>query len=903
MTGAGLGRVWSHCCEFDELVAPYTVASGEILDPCADWAGRWTATWQVDGSDVVSPVRGLTAFPWNRARPVRSFSWRPGQRHRPGLAFMGATGRGHGFESLAERRALTVLDFCGQVQDVLSQPFRLRFFDDGVRREHIPDFLVATAGSTLLIDVRPAHLVKESDVAVFAATGRVAASAGWRYLVVTGWRNNVADTLEVLARGRRRHTDPLGLEEELLAAAVGPRRFGELVAATAWPVLAREVETGFRSGSRHWARPGEPRLAFDPATTTIGERRRAKVAELGRLSEAEAARLGLDSVSERTLQRMAARYRESGLVGLADGRWTRQAGGHPSVSIEVEEAIRAVHEQCLRRSRISMASRERLIHQYVREVFPDRDVQVPHRTTLARVWREWFGPGGSRQRYVRSAAAVPASAGAPVIASRPGQVVVLDSTPLPVKVLDDVFGTPITVHLTIALDAYTHSIVAFRLTPVAESSIEVAMLLRDVLSPLPMRLGWGETMAWPYPGVPAALVADLAGGPVAGLPFFTPEAITVDHGSAFKNHHLVQVARTLGVDVLPARAMRPTDKVACERAFAAIQSLLLELVPGWRGIDVADRGADPESDASWTVAAMEHLLASWIVAVWQNRRLDQHAPAWDPSGRHSPNTLFAAAAARDGISLQIPPPQLYYELLPVHFVKVDARRGVKVGGLWYGAHTPALDPCRGVPAPRGGRHAGKWAVRRDPRDCRQVFIELEGTWHALPWNGLPPEGTVPAFGDARVGRSSRRQPGTGSSPARTPSCCPCCWTCWPRSPRSRAGPGVPRPARRPPPGPASSPEPGRRPQTVPKPSPRSPHQRNPSRDVKSPRQSPRIAGDGVLPRPPVPGPSPRHRSATPWPPARSTRPRGPRPTRKTDTKLSNQPPGRARRPKGVRSER
>ncbi|MFF7705315.1 hypothetical protein [Streptomyces lydicus] len=145
---------------------------------------------------------------------------------------------------------------------------------------------------------------------------------------------------------------------------------------------------------------------------------------------------------------MAARYRECGLVGLADGRWTRQAGGHPSVTAEVEEAIRAVHEQCLRRSRISMASRERLIHQYVREVFPD-------------------------------------------------------STPLPVKVLDDVFGTPITVHLTIALDAYTHSIVAFRLTPIAESAVEVAMLLRDVLSPLPMRPGWGESMEWPYPGVPA----------------------------------------------------------------------------------------------------------------------------------------------------------------------------------------------------------------------------------------------------------------------------------------------------------------------------------------------------------------------------------------------------------------
>lgn len=171
------------------------------------------------------------------------------------------------------------------------------------------------------------------------------------------------------------------------------------------------VESGFRSGSRCWARPGGPRPAFGPVTTGVGERRRSKVGGAGGLSEIEAARLGLESLSERTLKRMAARHRDYGLVGLADGRWAGRAGGAPSVTAEVEEAIRALHEQCLRRSRISMASRERLVHQYVREVFPGRVVRVPHRTKLARVWRQWFGPGEARQRYVRSAAAVPAPAG------------------------------------------------------------------------------------------------------------------------------------------------------------------------------------------------------------------------------------------------------------------------------------------------------------------------------------------------------------------------------------------------------------------------------------------------------------------------------------------------------------
>ncbi|MFJ3138514.1 transposase [Streptomyces sp. NPDC086843] len=512
-----------------------------------------------------------------------------------------------------------------------------------------------------------------------------------------------------------------------------------------------EVQTGYRSGSRYWAQPGEPRPEYDPEQTTLTERRRAKVAELKGLDRREAKQLGLEWISERTLERMAAQYAECGLMGLADGRWAPPLRGRRTVTEELAEAIRAVHAECLHRSKVSMKTKERLIHQFVREKFGPQ-VRVPHYTTLRKVWLEWFGAEGGRQRYVRSAAAVETGK-AKIVVTRPGQVVALDTTPLPVKVLDDVFGTPITVHLTLALDVYSHSLVAFRLTPVSEASVEVAMLLRDVMLPLPMRPDWGEEVEWPYPGVPAALVAQFAGHQVAGLPFFAPETVTSDHGSVYKNHHIVAVARRLGIDLLPARAMRPTDKAACERAFAGIQSLLLEMLLGYRGVDVADRGADPEGDAVWSLSQMEHLLATWIVSVWQNRRLDQYAPAWDPGGRHSPNTLFAAAAARDGISLEIPEPESYFELLPTHYVKIDRRRGVKIGGLWYGGTDPVLDPYRGQRSGRSGQHAGKWAMGRDPRDCRQVFFENPGQpghWHALDWNGLPPGDDVPAFGDARV---------------------------------------------------------------------------------------------------------------------------------------------------------
>src|SRR5260370_7376233 len=107
-------------------------------------------------------------------------------------------------------------------------------------------------------------------------------------------------------------------------------------------------------------------------------------------------------------------------------------------------------------------------------------------------------------------------------------------------------------------------------------------------------------------------------------------------------------------------------KAAWERAFGALRSVLFEHLPGYTGIDVAGRGADPEAGAVLTLAQMEHLVAEWIISVWQNRALGEHAPAWGPGGEHSPDTLFAAPMNQGGFALQIPPPQLYYNPLPLH---------------------------------------------------------------------------------------------------------------------------------------------------------------------------------------------------------------------------------------------
>ncbi|MGW7251629.1 hypothetical protein [Streptomyces decoyicus] len=131
----------------------------------------------------------------------------------------------------------------------------------------------------------------------------------------------------------------------------------------------------------------------------------------------------------------------------------------------------------------------------------------------------------------------------------------LDSTPMPVKLRETVFGDAVTATLTLALDLYTHGLPAFRLTLQSDTSVDIAMLLRDVMLPLPMREGWGEDMEWPYAGVPADVIAEFTGHRVAALPFFAPETVTTDHGGPYKNHDLVEAEREIGCRILPARAL------------------------------------------------------------------------------------------------------------------------------------------------------------------------------------------------------------------------------------------------------------------------------------------------------------------------------------------------------------
>lgn len=139
-----------------------------------------------------------------------------------------------------------------------------------------------------------------------------------------------------------------------------------------------EVATGFPGGDPLRPGPDEPKPCYDPAETTLTQRRWAKVEELASLDKDQARLLGLERVSYRTLIRWEARRRRYGAIGCADDRWLRPILGYLTINEQVREAIYAVHSECLHRSRISIAH--------------TRTVNPPVRSRAVRTRRNWRHP-------------------------------------------------------------------------------------------------------------------------------------------------------------------------------------------------------------------------------------------------------------------------------------------------------------------------------------------------------------------------------------------------------------------------------------------------------------------------------------------------------------------------------
>jgi transposase InsO family protein len=204
----------------------------------------------------------------------------------------------------------------------------------------------------------------------------------------------------------------------------------------------------------------------------------------------------------------------------------------------------------------------------------------------------------------RSIAARPQGVYGRLRPARPGEFLLLDTTPLDVFAME-----PVTLRceLTIAMDLYSRCITGLRLSPVSTKSVDAALVLFEALRPGSRQHTSGGLL--PYAGLPDLVVA---GDGTAGLAGVAAETVVVDHGKIYLSDHLLSVCQRLGISVQPARPLTPTDKAAVERFFRTLSEGLLAALPGYKGADVYSRGADPEGCAYFFTNELEQVVREWI---------------------------------------------------------------------------------------------------------------------------------------------------------------------------------------------------------------------------------------------------------------------------------------------------
>lgn len=486
--------------------------------------------------------------------------------------------------------------------------------------------------------------------------------------------------------------------------------------AREWERHIVEVETGLPPNPL----PGAtPRAGFDPASTTIAERDRAKAAELG--------------VSLRTIKTRRARYTQQGLWGLVDQRGVRLSAATGRADARLVAAIREVVDA---ETDASTGPRSRLIRRVVKAVeatYGPGVVPLPGKTTFYKVidavatGRHTFGSAVTR----RQTANRPQGMFTPTHAARPGAQVQIDSTPIDVLVLLD-NGVPVRADLTIAVDVATRTICAAVLRPVGTKAVDAALLLARMLVPEPMRPGWSTALRMSASRLPHARLLDIDARMelAAARPVIVPDTIVIDGGKVFVSDTFTRACARLGVSIQRARPRTPTDKAIVEATFSSINTLFCQHVAAYTGSNTTLRGLDVTG--AWTLPELQDLLDEWLLAGWQPRPHDGLRDPLLPRRALSPNEMYAALVAAAGYLPLTLSGEDYLELLPVQWRQINVY-GIRIGYRTYDC--AELGPWRlqhsGVTARRG-----LWEVHYDPYDATYVFVRTPDGWVSVPWTHL-----------------------------------------------------------------------------------------------------------------------------------------------------------------------
>lgn len=478
----------------------------------------------------------------------------------------------------------------------------------------------------------------------------------------------------------------------------------------------REVLTGYRSGFAQGAVDGEPRPAYSPGVS-MGSRCRAKAEEL--------------AISERTVNRWLAAYRDSGEAGLADLRHRRRRGERvdprwvAAVRAELEASVTASTPT---RSAVFLRVRQRLDAAYGRGVVPSPSKASAYRR-LAEMAKGTNAVSGSAKGR-RSIADQPKGVFGRLRPTRPGEYLILDTQDLDVFVMEPVTCRWLGAQLTVAQDLFDRRIVGMKVTLVSTKAVDVAGVLFEAVT----GRSSGRPSLGPAVGLPDHLV--FSEEPIDDRRVWCPpECLVVDHGKAFLSAHVIGVCARLGISIQPAQPRKPTDKPTVERFFRTLREGLIQYLPAYKGPDVYSRGENIEDQAFLFVHELEDLIRDWVVSVYHRRVHSGLVVAEWPDLKMSPNDMYALGIAKSGMMRMPADPTLAYE-----FLRVEPRGihhdGVRINGRNYsGAALVGLVNSRSNYVEFNGR----WPFRVNDDDVRRIYFQRpdDPEWYPLEWEHAP----------------------------------------------------------------------------------------------------------------------------------------------------------------------
>ncbi|MGW1278858.1 transposase [Streptomyces tsukubensis] len=480
----------------------------------------------------------------------------------------------------------------------------------------------------------------------------------------------------------------------------------------------REVETGYPVPG--YAGPARPE--YDPASTTLAEREQAKAAEL--------AEQGWTGASRATVRRWRKRYRDSGVWGLVPQQRSSTVLSRADPKVVAALRVLLVVEAPRSRSRGWKTRMRRETGWRLDTEHGPGVVEVPPQSTFNKLLNtleaEMGLAGTVGQRRAR--ASRPAPPFKPTVVLRPGELVMMDSSPLDVLVvLDD--GVRGRLELTQALCVGTRSVWAV-LRPVGTKLTDVAVLLAQMMTPMAMRPGWSQSLSMAASVVPYERLVSMDERlrDAAARPVIVPETVVVDQGKVFVSPSTKAACESLGISLQPVPPGNGPAKGHVERGFGSFNSQFCQYLPGYTGSNVSERGAAVAQERLWSVAELRQLLEEFLV-IWHHRPHAGLRHPLMPKKTLTPNQMWAALLPVAGY---VPVPLRsddYVELLPVRWQTItDA--GIRFN---YRTYDHARLHTEQAKAPGVRSPEGLWEVHYNPYDPVRVWVRLADGFAEVPW--------------------------------------------------------------------------------------------------------------------------------------------------------------------------